>query len=304
MASRSITKKLKQIISDPATEEQFTDEEFVQLAYHVILGRPPENDAVEYYTLRLERKLIDRKWLVKLLLESPEYQDRFKPTFGDRLHEARQELVRQLPKADVIVDIGGACPTDINGALYAMGYPHRAKRLIIVDLPMHKRALRPVEFEEDEIIRRDFGTIEYVHSTMSDLSLLENNLADLVWSGESIEHVSEKDGERVILEVMRVLKPGGLFCLDTPNSLLTRIQLPSEFIHGEHKIEYTPKELTAKLRAAKFEILETKAICPLPKTVANGSFDQDEIFGTPSFGDNPELGYCFYVKCRKPGKGK
>jgi SAM-dependent methyltransferase len=44
---------------------------------------------------------------------------------------------------------------------------------------------------------------------------------DLVWSGQSIEHVSREAAERMVREAFRVLVPKGRFCLDTPIRAVT-----------------------------------------------------------------------------------
>lgn len=279
--------------------DALSHEEYIKLAYMVVLGRLPEADGLAYYGERLRGQIIARKTLVRMLFESPEYMAQFAPSFPDRLHDARKLMVSQLPKADVIVDLGGSCPTDIEGALYVMGYPHRAKRLIIVDLPFDTRMVVPIEFKEGKLTR-DFGTIEYVHSSMTDLSAVESGTVDMVFSGESIEHVTEEEGMQVFAEAMRVLKPGGTLWLDTPNSKLTRIHVPEKFIHPEHKLEYTPEQLAVNVKAAGFEVLEVKGICPMPETVATGVFDPTEPFRTEPISDNPDISYCFYVKARKP----
>lgn len=53
--------------------------------------------------------------------------------------------------------------------------------------------------------------VRYVYGSMADLHMIKNNYADMVFSGESIEHVSEADVEQTIREAWRILKPGGIF---------------------------------------------------------------------------------------------
>lgn len=273
--------------------------DFIVLAFLVILNRLPDEGGIQYYLQRLEGQLFDRQQFIHFLYESAEYRSRFEPKFPDRLHEARMEFVKTLPKAECIVDLGGACPTVIEGALYTNGYPHRARRLIIVDLPFDSRMIIPQDFEEGKITR-NYGTIEYVHSSMIDLSAIEDGIADMVFAGESIEHVTAGEAAAVIAEARRVLKPGGYFCLDTPNAKLTRIHSPDDFIHPEHKVEYIPDDLIEMLKHGGFEVLETGGICPMPETARTGVFDETEAFRTPALSEDPDLSYCFYVKCRKP----
>ena len=273
--------------------------DFIALAFLVILNRAPDEEGVEYYSKRLDGGLINRQQLIQFLFESNEYHQRFEAKFADRLHDARKEFIKTLPQADFIVDLGGACPTVPEGALYTTDYPYRAKQLIIVDLPHDSRMINPLDFQEQRV-ERDYGVIEYLHSSMTDLSAIPNDVADLVFSGESIEHVTQAEAALVIAEAMRVLKPGGYFCLDTPNSKLTRIHSPNEFVHPEHKTEYSTTELLPLLQRGGFEVVELGGICPMPETASTGVFDETEPFRTPALSPDADISYCFYVKCRKP----
>ncbi|MDT4896045.1 MAG: hypothetical protein QOH25_1122 [Acidobacteriota bacterium] len=279
--------------------DSISHHDFIVVAFLVVLNRLPDEDGIQYYLQRLDGQLYNRQQFIHFLYESAEYRSRFEPKFPDRLHEARKEFVKTLPQAECIVDLGGACPTVLEGALYTNGYPHRARRLLIVDLPFDSRMIIPQDFQEEKITR-NYGTIEYIHSSMTDLSAIEDGIADLVFAGESIEHVTEAEAVDVIAEAKRVLKPGGYFCLDTPNGKLTRIHSPDQFIHPEHKVEYIPDELIEMLKSGGLEVVETGGICPMPETARTGVFDETEVFRTPALSDDANLSYCFYVKCRKP----
>ena len=135
---------------------------------------------------------------------------------------------------------------------------------------------------------------------MVDLSAIQDSVADLVFSGESIEHVTEAEAPLVIAEARRILRPGGYFCLDTPNSKLTRIHSPEQFIHEEHKVEYSPNDLIEMIKEGGFDVIEVGGICPMPETAAAGEFDATEAFRTPALSVDADISYCFYVKARKP----
>ena len=52
------------------------------------------------------------------------------------MHQARMLLVQKcLPRADAIVDLGGAAVGHEEGSLLMMGYPYRPREIIIIDLP-------------------------------------------------------------------------------------------------------------------------------------------------------------------------
>lgn len=303
-SSDSLADRVKCLVQDARSLtgsnlfDSVSHHDFIVMAFLLILNRLPDESGIRYYLERLDGHLINRQQFIQFLFESPEYRSRFEPKFPDRLHEARKEFIKTLPEAECIVDLGGACPTEIEGALYASGYPHRARRLILVDLPFDARMIVPQDFREEKLTR-DYGTIEYIHSSMINLSAIEDGIADMVFSGESIEHVTEAEAVRVIAEAWRVLKPGGYFCLDTPNSKLTRIHSPNQFIHPEHKVEYLPSDLIEMLKGCGFEVVETGGICPMPETARTGVFDETEVFRTPALSGDVNVSYCFYVKCRK-----
>ncbi len=124
----------------------------------------------------------------------------------------------------------------------------------------------------------------YVHcGNMADLSFIPDNSVDLVWSGQSIKHISREDAFILYKEVKRVLKEDGNFCLDTPNRLITEMHTAwndGGWIHPEHKIEYYPDDLKNDLTEAGFKILEERGVCEIPKTWNTKTFDYaDFILG-------------------------
>ncbi|HEY3024874.1 MAG TPA: methyltransferase domain-containing protein [Pyrinomonadaceae bacterium] len=303
--SESLADRVKCLVQDARSLtgsnlfDSVSHHDFIVMAFLLILNRLPDESGIRYYLERLDGYLINRQQFIQYLFESPEYNSRFEPKFPDRLHEARKEFIKTLPEAECIVDLGGACPTVLEGALYTNGYPYRAKKLIIVDLPFDTRMIIPRDFREEKLIR-EYGVIEYIHSSMTDLSAIEDGIADLVFAGESIEHVTVAEAASVIAEARRVLKPSGYFFLDTPNSKLTRIHSPDQFIHPEHKVEYTPAELIEMLKDGGFVVIETGGICPMPESARTGVFDETEVFRMPALGNDADLSYCFYAKCQKP----
>jgi len=217
---------------------------------------------------------------------------------------ARCLMVREIPPpADVIVDVGGAAPASIQGALLVMGYRHRFNALTIVDLPPDSRICgeyaQASNESTDAWIPTEMGKIRYSHGSMTDLSALESDTVDLVFSGQSIEHVSREDGQVVLQQARRVLKPQGILFLDTPNAILARIQSPDAFIHPEHKVEYRPAELADMIEDAGFDVQNVGGICPMPVTKRTGVFDAMEIINNVRLSDKPDECYAFYVQAAK-----
>jgi predicted SAM-dependent methyltransferase len=113
---------------------------------------------------------------------------------------------------------------------------------------------------------------------MTDLSGFDDDSFDLVYSGQSIEHVSEKEGDSVFEQVQRVLRPGGWFALDTPNGRVTRLQ-QDEFIDPDHEIEYTLDQLIDKADRAGLIVREVRGLNYAGDSLTAGRFDEAEVAG-------------------------
>lgn len=201
-----------------------------------------------------------------------------------------------MPAASEICDLGGA-----NSPLYRMGYPHPFDRLVMVDLPDEQRHQIYGKFEP--MPHDGQGKVQILYANMVHLDVLPDATFDLIWSGQSIEHISEGDGRLMCAEVFRILKPGGAFCLDTPNGRITRIHAATsnlEFIHPEHRVEYEPRHLGDIIKGAGFSIREAYGICHMPRTVQTGRFSYDDFRDGTPISKNIDESYIQYYSCRKP----
>ena len=137
---------------------------------------------------------------------------------------------------------------------------------------------------------------------MVDLSPYEDGSFDLVYSGQSIEHVTEADGDAVAREAFRVLAPGGWFCLDTPNGPVWRLRSEA-LMNEDHEIEYAAGELVAKLERAGFEVTECKGLNLMRRGVEAGVFDEAEASAHPGVFAEAEDCLLLAVVARKPADG-
>ena len=275
------------------------DELFLRASYRTFLRREPDELGSNHYLQALRSQRVKRWKVVNSIIRSPEFRQ---GNILEALHRARVMVVSTcLPPAQVVVDLGGAANGRPEGALLFMGYPHRPAQITIVDLPPSQR----FNWTADPEPSQDFVTpagvrVRYLYGSMADLSLISDTSVDLVWCGESIEHVTEEEADAVCRQAYRVLRPGGYFCLDTPNASLTRLQSPEAFIHPEHKKEYHVAELRAKLEAAGLQVLEAKGVCPMPKSLQEGVFKAGELVRNIALSEVPEQGYLFYLKAVRP----
>jgi SAM-dependent methyltransferase len=238
----------------------------VRIAYNVVLRRDPDDAGRADFEHRLAHGLVSREHMVEEMRGSEEFilDVRF-TLLGYSIHGGRCGFIQSLPPARRILDLGGTHKTSEHGAMVRMGYPYAFEELVVVDLPADDR--HPI-YQGDVMSERavsapaidsPLGPVTYRYHSMTDLSGFDDASFDLVYMGQSIEHVTEEDGDHVLKEIHRILAPGGRLALDTPNARVTRLQ-QAEFIDPDHKFEYTFEELSAKLEKFGFTILEAKGL--------------------------------------------
>jgi len=185
-----------------------------------------------------------------------------------------------------------------------MCYPYDFEELVLVDLPpddRHPLYQRPAV---DGAVSTSRGPVRYRYHSMVDLSRYDSSSFDLVYSGQTIEHVTEADADLMLKEIHRVLRPGGVFALDTPNGRACRLQ-QDEFIDPDHKIEYTAAQLEAKLVAADFRIDRSWGLNHVGASLASGTFSLEEA--ARNYGMFAEVADCYLLAyvcragCRRLG---
>lgn len=291
-------------------------EEFIQIAYRGVLGRQVDASGLATWSERLTTRQPEA--LLTSLTHSPEFLRNFLLEkirrdgmqaaheingllvhfqLAEYLHKVRLDLVQKiLPKAGKILDLGGASGTP-QGALLEMGYPH-ANELTIIDLPLDTR-MKPGPDQSGE---RTFGgtKVQFSYHSMADLSYYSDASFDMVWSGQTIEHISEQEGIDLFPQVWRVLKPGGIFALDTPNRAVTRMTVGDDrFIHAEHKLEYFFDQFIRLYDDIGFIRRKSLGLIDMSKSLELGYTLLEELQAC-DVSDKPEAGYCFYVEYQKP----
>jgi SAM-dependent methyltransferase len=251
----------------------------VRDAMRITLGRIPGDEEVSALVAYAASGGLGDAQIVNVLASTSEFVQRdLGAAMANHLfslHRARVALMATaLPAARRILDLGGAY-----APLCDSGYPHAFEELIIVDLPP---ADRHDEFAGRIVTDRlsPLGPVRVAYSSMIDLSIIADDSIDLVWSGQSIEHITVVQARTMYREILRVLRPDGWFCLDTPNRLMTRIHAEGGFIHPDHKHEYEPAELVQELQVGGFDVVRSLGVCDMPYTFRQGSIDyRDFVVG-------------------------
>lgn len=265
-----------------------------EIIYKIMLSRSIDEKAQKQLNRQSRVDLLD---LTRTLINSDEFLRIWTiAKHLDLIHEARLQAVQRLiPPGRRILDLGGA-----NAPLHRMGYPHLFDEIILVDLPSDQRheMYRDVVLS-DEMAR---GRVSIHYGDMTKLADFDSSAFDLAWSGQSIEHVPADAAERMVREVFRVLKPGGHFCLDTPNGLITSIHAQTvdmTMIHPEHFVEYHPDALRALLEKVGFRIEAALGIREMPATAATSRFDYLDFLRGKAISTNVKTSYIQFYTCIK-----
>jgi SAM-dependent methyltransferase len=272
----------------------------VRIAYNVVLDREPDPTGGDEYARRLASGELSRHGVAQALAHSEEF--RRQVPIDDVLlsmHVSRSEFVTGLPPAARILDLGGTHQGFADGALVHLGYPYPFERLVVVDLPLEERHEIYQGGSAGEPVRSELGPVEFAFHSMVDLGRYADGSFDLVYSGQSIEHVSEAEGDVVAREVFRVLAPGGWFCLDTPNGPVWRLR-SAALMNDDHEVEYGVEDLVAKLERAGFAVTERKGLNLMRRGVAHGVFDESEASAHPGVYAAAEECLLLALVARKP----
>lgn len=284
----------------PLITDGLDDDAFVRLAFQFLLDRAPSAEEAARCARRLADGSADRATILDELRFGPERRRRIAPAeLLISLHLSRCDFVRSFVPAARILDLGGTHQSDPSGAMVSMGYPYRFEELVIVDLPHEER--HDLYTHSAPIAEHDspLGPVRYRYHSMTDLSPYPDASFDLVYSGQTIEHVTPAECDVVLAEVARVLRPGGWFYVDTPNGPVCRLQ-QAEFINPDHEVEYGHEEFVAKLEAAGFDVPQQYGLNWAGPSVETGQFDLAAVAAASGVYGDPARCYLLAYGARKP----
>jgi SAM-dependent methyltransferase len=274
----------------------------LRVLYEILLGREPDAAGAASYLPGLRDGSLPASQLAEWIFASSEWWTVVPFTqLAPALHFSRSLFVRSLPKARRILDLGGTALGSDKGAMVLMGYPYAFDELVVVDLPPDDRNDLYKESVARDVTHTELGPVRYHYHSMSDLARYADGSFDLVYCGQSIEHVPVEEAERVLVGAARILRPGGHLALDTPNARVCRLQ-QAEFIDPDHDHEYTHGEMLDKLHGAGFEVLESKGLNYAGGSRARGEFSVQEVSTRRGLFAEIEDCYLLSYLCRKAAR--
>jgi len=99
--------------------------------------------------------------------------------------------------------------------------------------------------------------VTWVANTADQMVDVSSGTVDLVFAGQTTEHLWAHELTGFLTEAHRVLRPGGTLALDSPNRRVTQHLLWS---HGEHTIELDEQEIAELLELAGFRVRDMSGI--------------------------------------------
>jgi SAM-dependent methyltransferase len=150
--------------------------------------------------------------------------------------------------------------------------------------------------------------VTWIANTAGNMEAVADQSCDLLVSGQNIEHLWPEDIADFLVESARVLRPGGILCVDSPNRAMTA---PLNWSQPEHTIELTVPEIRKLLELAGFEVTKEAGIwlCQDPKTrrmlpLDPNSPDSDWTVSERIFSarDKPEESLLWWVESRRTNR--
>ncbi|MEH1867767.1 MAG: glycosyltransferase [Nostoc sp.] len=158
--------------------------------------------------------------------------------FNDFLHECRSICLAKIPQAKEILSIG--CAGNWYFEWFDKFYPYSIENHTGIDLNP-----KPLDLPNN---------VTWIQHDGDDLRLIESQSFDLVLAGQFIQHLSWKSQVSFLLEVNRVLKPNGIFVLDSLNYTVTNRY---GWKQPEHIHELTFQQVCELLRISGFKIQDS-----------------------------------------------
>ncbi len=121
------------------------------------------------------------------------------------------------------------------------------------------------------------ANVQWIVNTADRMTDVEDAAVDVVFAGQTTEHLWADELTGFLLEAHRVLVPGGLLVIDSPNRLITS---SLHWSHGGHTVELAAAEIVELLELAGFDVLEVRGLWSC--TIGERTLELEEGLADPS----------------------
>jgi SAM-dependent methyltransferase len=149
---------------------------------------------------------------------------------------------------------------------------------------------------------------EWIENTAGDMAAIRDESCEVLFSGQNIEHLWPEEIANFLCESHRVLKPGGLLVIDSPNRLATEKLCWS---HPEHTFELSPDEAHDLLELSGFEVTAMRGmwLCLEPGQGRAHRLEELHSIGAWSVKTRitrararPNEAFCWWLEARKTSR--
>lgn len=146
--------------------------------------------------------------------------------------------------------------------------------------------------------------VRWIESTADRFDGVDADSVDLVFAGQTTEHLWADEMVGFLTEANRVLVDGGLLVADSPNRLITE---HLRWSHGGHTVELSAGEMRELMTLAGFDIISTRGawLCELEGRVLELEEDMDSAAlvarRTALGGEDPDGSFVWWIVATKSG---
>lgn len=162
--------------------------------------------------------------------------------FNEMIHAERARLLRDLPKGAKVF-----CSAGCSGSWY-FKWIEQEYGWVDEHVGVELYSPRPDDLP---------ANVNWIQNSVASMVDVRSESADLLFSGQNIEHLYPEDMKGFLVEAARIVKPGGVLCMDSPNRAMTQ---KGGYIQPEHVLELTVAEAVSLVVAAGFEIEKVDGI--------------------------------------------
>jgi hypothetical protein len=211
--------------------------------------------------------------------------------FNVFLHELRTREIRKMPPGANTFLSGGCAGLWYFGWI-KQNYPGPVTRHVGLEAYQSRPDNLPPE-------------VDWIPNTLGRMTGVGSAEVDLVFAGQTVEHIWPDDMTGFLTEAHRVLRPGGWIVLDSPNRRLTNAL---GWVQPEHTVEYTTDEIVELLGVAGFDDIRVRGVwlcydraghcyLPLEPSVAVPGWDYKRRVALSAA--NPEDCFVWWAEARR-----